>query len=198
MADLWNRFKNLFQKAEESSPSNPLIHEVIERNEEEVEEYNRWKNSLIKRRLIDWINNQYATFLVDPDNIDEAVDFLVTPSSNGFVIHFYQTNYNLKEITHLFDYLKERVLSLNYKPYISDVRTYNRPEWVESVQRHYLKPRLNLQNIEKLDQEYGNITIEMLLRDEKVTNLKFRANHYTDQKYHEPGEFKELMVELLA
>ena len=45
MADLWEYVKGLFKKAEQSSPSRPLIHELIQRSEEE-------KTYLKARRIV--------------------------------------------------------------------------------------------------------------------------------------------------
>lgn len=193
MSNLWNQFKNLFKEAEQSSPSKPLIHELIERNEAEIKDYTFWKNTLVRRRLIDWLNDQYAIYLHQPENIDEALDFLNTPSSKGFVIHFHRTRYSRRDVTHFFDYLKERVLGLNYRIQISDTRTYNRPMWVETVQRHYLKPKPNFERKGKINQQFGNVTIEFELRNDVAHYLKFQATSYKDYQFDDARDFKELM-----
>jgi len=194
MADLWIYFKNLFNKAEASSPSQPLVHEMIERSPEEKKDYDQWKDQLVRRRLQDWLMDQYAIFLQDPEGIDEAVDFLDTPSSKGFVIHFYKTNYSQRDVTYFFDYLKERVLAQNYRTQISDRRTYNRPKWVETVERHYLKPRTGFhQEDGQFRQFYGNVMVELQFRNEQVFNLKFRATIYKDAQFKEAWTFQDLM-----
>lgn len=196
MPNLWNYFKNLFNEVEQSSPSHPLIHEMIERSDEEKQRYERWKNTLARRRLQDWLKNQYAIYKVLPEDIDEAIDFLDTPSSKGFVIHFFKTQYAKQEVQFLFDLLKEQVLKETYRTQISDRRTYNRPNWVETVERHYLKPRPQPKTEGKLHQQYGNVTIELLLRNDQVYNLKFRANSYRDHLFHDAIEFEELLQKL--
>lgn len=198
MPEFWNYIKNLFKTAEESSPSNPVVHELIKRSEEEKADYDHWKNTLVRRRLTDWLIDQYAIYQVLPDDIDEALDFLDTPSSKGFVIHFNKTRYSVRDVTYFFDYLKERVRALNYRTQISDTRTYHRADWVETVQRHYLKPRPNFQEGEKMDQAYGNVMIELELRNERVQNLRFRATSYQDRLFNDALEFKALMQEVLA
>lgn len=197
MAKLWDYIKQLFQEAEQSSPSKPVVHKMIERTEEEKQDYLQWREGLVRRRLVDWLRDQYAIFQVLPDDIDEALDFLNTPSSKGFVIHFHKTNYSKREVFHLFDYLKEKVLDLNYRTQISDSRTYNKPNWVETTERHYLKPRPNFEAGKKLKQAFGNVMIEVELRDEKVRNLRFRATVYKDHQFEDAEDFKDLMRELL-
>ena len=191
----WEQIKKIFQSAEDSKPYQPVLKSAIERSEEEREDYDKWKNTLSKRRLLDWINAEYVNHLVNPEHVDPSMDFLNTRSSNGFVVHFHKTQYPIRDVMHFFDFLKERVLTMGYRKYTSDSRTYNRPNWVERVDRHYLKPSLKLGRAEdgRVNQRFGNITIEVLLRNEKVHNLKFSATSYTDHKYKEADDFDELM-----
>lgn len=198
MSNLWKYIKDLFNSAEDSSPSKPLFHELIHRSEEEKADYEHWKRTLVRRRLTGWLTDQYAIYQVLPKDIDEALDFLDTPSSKGFVIHFSQTRYSLRDVTHFFDYLKEQVRQLGYRSQISDSRTYHRSDWVETVQRHYLKPRPKFTEGEKMSQAYGNIMIELELRNEQVHNLRFRATSYQDRTFYEALGFKELMQEILT
>lgn len=197
MSDIWDYLKSLFKAEQESSASNPFIHELIERTAEEKAAYEAWKFSLAGRRLINWLADQYAIWQVLPGDIEETIDFLDTPSSKGFVIHFHKTEYNRQEATHFFDYLKERVLSQHYKPQISDTRTWSQDTWVETVERHYLKPKPSRTANSKFDQQFGNITIELSLRNDKVFNLKFRATSYNDHLYQQASDFKELMQAVL-
>jgi hypothetical protein len=199
MTSLWKKIQNLFQEAERSSPSNPAIHEIIQRSEAEKNDYAQWRQTLVRRRLVDWLSQQYAISRVLPNDIDEGFDFLDTPSSKGFVIHFYKTNYTLRDTTHFFDYLKEQVLQLEYWPQISDTRTYNRPGWVETVERHYLKPKPDfLTPNTPVNQRFGNITIENVLRNNQPYHLKFRVNSYNDHLFLQPKDFHELMQAILT
>jgi len=195
----WKKIKTLFQTVEESSSINPTIHEVIERTPQQLIEYENWKSTLSSRRMIDWLYNEYITFLSNPKNIDPSVDFLNTTSSKGFVIHFSKTNYRLDEITYLFDFLKEKVQQLPYRSYVSDTRTYPKNNFVETIHRHYLKPSLkNKIAGKKANQRFGNINIELNLRNDKVRNLKFSATSYRDHLFEEADDFENLMREVLS
>lgn len=194
----WKQIKSLFKAAENSSPSQPVIHEVIKRSQEELIAYEQWKESLTRRRLTGWLSDQYAIYRIDKTATDNALDFLDTPSVKGFVIHFYKTNFSRQDVTFLMDFLKDQVSRLDYRVDLSDTRTYNRKNWVETVERHYLKPRNNpAPEVGKIDQKYGNITIEVLLHDDKVHNLKFRATSYKDHLFQEADDFRELMQMIL-
>jgi hypothetical protein len=200
--DLWQYFKDLFKAEQESSSLKPYINEPLERSKEEVENYEHWKRTLAKQRLLDWLNAQYALFTMSGESeIDKTIDFLNTPSSKGFVIHFNEQFHNRQDIIYLFDYLKERFLAMNYKSYMSDIRTYNQSRndktWVETIERHYLKPRFKVLDDNTFDQRFGNIKIELLFRNDVIRNLQFSATRYHDRNYKEASTFNDLMRELL-
>lgn len=194
---LWDYVKNLFQSAEESSGTVPVVHELIERSEEEQKAYEHWKKTLVRRRLLDWLGDQYAIFLHSPQQIDQALDFLNTLSSKGFVIHLYHTRYSHRDAIFFLDYLKERVQALDYRVQVSDTRTFNRPQWVETIQRHYLKPRTKYKEGQKFQQAFGNILLELHFRDERPYFLKLSATVYQDHLFEEAEEFRSLMQSLL-
>ena len=202
MENLWSYFKSLLQKAETSSPSQPLIHELLKRSAAEKEDYQYWKQTLVLRRLLDWLKDQFAVYQYDPNHIDEGLDFLSTPSTKGFVIHFNKTRYSQRDVNHFFDYLKEQVLLLGYRTQISDTRSYQRASWVESIDRHYLKPgptfKIKAPENGQFEQKYGNVMIELERRNDKVYNLRFRATSYKDRLFKEASDFKELMQNIMA
>ena len=190
----WNQLKSIFQQAGESSPLAPTIHELIERSPEELTDYERWKRTAGPRRLLDWISNQYQK---EKDGLgsDDTIGFLTTNSTTGFVVYFRQMNYTRAEITHFFDYLRERILTLNYRPDISDRRIFPRRDWVETQERHYLKPRIDF-DAERFDQAFGNITIQFELRDDEPHNLRLRATVYSDALYGDGLSFGGLLAAL--
>jgi len=191
--DILAKFKDFFQQAEESSPSQPLIHEMIKRTEVERNDYEYWKRTVVCKNLLNWLSDQYAILKVLPNDTDEAIDFLNTPSSKGFVVHFYKMEYSQRDVTYLFDLLKEKILGLDYRIQISDRREFNRPDWVEKVERHYMKPKPDFMKAEKLNQRFGNVTVELLFRNDKVYQLKFRATIYKDHLFKEADTFQNLM-----
>ncbi len=197
MASFWQHITQLFQSAASSTAEQPAIHELLLRDERVQEDYNKWKQSLVLRRLLNWLGDQYAIYCVLPQDIDQGLDFLQTPSSQGFVIYFNRTNYSLRETSHFLDYLKERVLTLDYKSQLSDVKTYMRTEQVETTERHYLKPRPKFDESGRMLQQFGNVLIELVIRNEKPYQLRFQATTYRDHNYLPPAAFRDLMQRLL-
>ena len=194
MPSIWEQIKQLFQTVEKSSPSQPVLKSLLKRTDDELADFEKWRSGLSQKRLVDWIHNEYATYLVDPNEVAESIDFINIRATRGFAIHFYKLNYPLRDITHLFDLLKEQLRQINYRSYTSDTRTYNRPNWVERLDRHYLKPPIVfMEDGVRLDQRLGNITRELLFRNDKPYQLKFSATSYVDRNYKPAENFDELM-----
>jgi len=202
MRSIWRKLRQWGREEQASSSSHPFVHEVITRSDAEQEAYRRWRQSPVCRLLIEWINRQYQLFLLQPEQIDDSISFLQTPSSNGFVIHFSTLNYTAAEAMYTFDLFKERILeSLQYKPSLSDVRKFRKSGTVEEVQRYYLKPRIQIQDGQKINQQFGNVTIEYIARDDRPYQLKISATRYSDRMYTEGRDFGglfEVLVDLRA
>lgn len=197
MADFWKRISDWFKQEEVSSPSNPFIHELIERSPQEKEDLQFWQETLVRKRLSNWLNEQYAIFLLNPENHDESIDFLDTPSSKGFVIHLHHTQYSLRDARHFLDYLKNKVRTLGYRTQISDSRTYAKAEATETTERHYLKPNPKIIVGQKQEQKFGNITVSLVLRDNIPHQLFFQANTYQDRLFEEGLPFGKLFREVV-
>lgn len=193
MQNIWTYLKNIFNEAEESSPSRPFIHETITRSETEQKAYMDWKENLERHRLVNRLGDEYATHRIDPEKVDRALDFLDTPSMKGFVIHAPIGNYTLAELKYLMDYLKERTLTADYRIYLSDRRIYQRNKKQETVERHYLKPKTTVNDNEQINQRFGNIRIELMSRNDEAVNLKFSATGYSDRLFEEAEDFRVLM-----
>jgi hypothetical protein len=195
--DAWEYFKGLFKKSEESTAANPFMREAIERTETESADYELWKRTRSRDQMLAFINQQYANSLIEPERVETtAIDFINSASTKGFVMYFSERRDSLRDFCNLFDYLRERVLELGYVSYMSDERTYNKDLWVETIQRHYMKPsqrQHKSENPDKFVQLYGNVMIELFFRNNELANLKFRATSYNDHKFEEAHNFSDLM-----
>ena len=207
---LWDSVKKLFAEAETSSPTTPAVHETLDRHRTAVEGYAQWRDGLVRRRLVGWLADQYAIYLTDAPRLDEAVDFLDTPSSKGFVVHFAQTGYSLREAEYFQLYLRGRVLSREYRTQIADTRTYNSGGRTERTDRYYLKPRPDFAHPAGADapmdphtagqfgQQFGNVLIELVVRDDAPHHLRFSATIYHDRVYRDADGFGGLMGVVLG
>lgn len=202
---LWDQVKSMFREAEQSQAKEPVLHEVLSRHKDKAEAYEHWREGLICRRLLDWLSNQYALYLTEPTRVDQGLDFLSTNSQKGFVIHFSDTKYSLQEAEFFQLYLRERVLTQSYRTQVADARTYSKGGATERTDRYYLKPRpqwahpdgpdaiIDGHTADQHDQQFGNVMIELVVRNEKPHQLRFSAAIYHDRVYKDATGFGALM-----
>ena len=195
MSEILDFFKNLFNK--EDKPSNPFIHEVISRSDEEEIYYHNWKRSPRKDRAMEFLRMEYQKNVAE-ENFTGATFYTINAEAmKGFQLHYRPDIFSINEFQYLFDYLKERVMNFDYRPYISDVRTYVKENTTECIERHYLKPRLKKDTDNRFVHLFGNITILHEKINEQPSHIKFIANTYQDRKYTAPEKYKNLIEHVL-
>jgi hypothetical protein len=168
----------------------PVIHEELKRKEKEVEKYEKWKISPSCNELLSFVHSQFELSKLELED-QSMIRVLNTKSSYGFMLRF-PNHLSVSEFEHFFDLLKEKFIEYGYKSYSSDRKIYNRPDHVEKVERHFIKPRLK--NLKPpLNQLFGNITIELISINDTPTHIKFLCNNFHDASYTNPLSMDELM-----
>lgn len=194
--------RSILQKADKSTPANPYLHEMIERDEKFKTEYERWLQTPEPKNLSAWIHQQFRYFNDKPEWQNNQIVFLDKPTASGFIIFPDNSIWQEQTLLKYADYLKSCTAEAGYKLYMSDRRVYQKPDdkqgTMEEVQRHYLKPPIAILNPhEKQDQLYGNISIDLILHNDEVSRLQLTAHGYNDSKYHPPRPFAEFIEKLV-
>lgn len=187
--------KKLLQKQETHKV--PFIQEELKRDEKEQLAYEEWMeikgyfpfNALLKE--------QYAKSQEQGSNVAMCT-FMSRGTASGFVI--YPNEYlDDSEFAHYFDYLHKKVLTLGYRKYLSDYKQFIKQDHIKRIERHYVKPKLTRDpKATQANQRFGNITIELEYKDEKIKYLKLLASVYNDRLYSKAlpfGELIEVLVE---
>ncbi len=182
----------------------PLIEEEIKRNEAYKSAYFRWVNEGKYRWLTQKIYQGYELKKKN-ETADLQIHILKSSGANGFAVT-YSLLMDEKEMQYLFDLLRDKVLNMGYKLYNSNRRIFDRAQYVETIEKHYLKPptpKIEPQNENQadtrqlFDQRYGNILIEYISIDEKPSFLRLMTHYYSDFIYSPVLSFDKLMDELL-
>lgn len=201
---MFDFFKNIFgESGKDNQPiinsKKPLIHEELSRNEQEKHGFERWKLEDAKDNMVRYILQQYKLHHQNANYDLNALLFLNTTNSKGFILRYKGISTTKSEFQYLFDYLREQILQhLYYKKYLSDIREFARKDYVETIERHYVKPRF-LYDEEKqiVNQLYGNVIIEHTLYNQNPVEIKFMVNSYTDYKYTQVIPFNNLLEIIL-
>ncbi len=193
--------KRMLRQQEEENK--PFLHEELKRSDFDQYGYGIWLGIKGQLFFLEKLKNAYRNFDLKEESWREQgannnnIVFVITPKSKGFVWTWdTEMTINKQDPQYFCDYLKDQILSLNYKVYMSDVKQYVRKEYVERTERHYLKPRFSLAAFaagERVNQLYGNITIEHLIHNEEPISLRLVCQPYSDHKYEEAKDFGDLM-----
>lgn len=189
MSDFFERIKKLFSQA--TDEQQPTTHELINRLPDELVAYEQWKKSKRFNRLMEGFQAQLDGRRTDAEL---PLSFIDTPKSRGFVLQYEKGLMTGTELRHLLDYFKEQLLAVGYTAYMSDIKNQLRRDVVETIERHYLKPKFNYDEATgRMGQRFGNITVEYLQQNNQPVNLKLLSNIYSGHKYTDARPFYELM-----
>jgi hypothetical protein len=169
MADIFLHFKNKFARNPELIANEPLVHQSLERTNEEVTDYDQWKISNAQLAVSHWLNDQFLTLQCAPERTHDAIDFTSSVTTKGFVLHPALTRFSDNNVRHLFTYLKDQLIRLGYYVSLSDTRVYGRGYWDETHHRHILKPHA------EFGMEFAQVTLELMLKDNKMVSLSLKA-----------------------
>ncbi len=196
-------FKKLFPKRNKTIP---LIKENLKRSEKDELEFQIWSSSNDANY---WFARIYESYHLKRQGLpseDIDVHLFSSAASNGLAIT-YTNAMSSKQFRFLFDKLKESILELPYpyKLYTSDRAHYERNNYVETIEKHYLKPvygtNKEVQNELKTDgqlpQFYGNILIEYIQIDGEPSFIRLLANIYSDRLFLDAFPFEELIEKVL-
>jgi hypothetical protein len=136
--------------------------------------------------------------VINPDAPLNTIDFLNGQSTKGFVIHFQQMGYSTRDTRFFAYWLKEKIKTLPYRMQIADRRSFaGDSAAVETIERFYIKPNKTLVPGEKIDQFFGNISIELTLKNDAPAQLFLKSTVYPDRIYHEGYGLEALMQFLI-
>jgi hypothetical protein len=192
MADIFTHFRNKFDRNPELIASKPKLAKALEMTNEEITDYDKWRNSNTQNTMLNWVREQFMAHQSTPGETHDGIDFFGTATTKGFRMHPALTRFSDKSVHHFFNYLKDCLQDSNYRVSLSDTRLFGRGYWDETINRHVLKP-LSDTNI-----EFAQISIELMLKDNKLVSLCMVATVPNNDMPRPSDDFLELMQTILV
>lgn len=160
--------------------------------------FNQWKQSKNSREMLNGLYGNYLNGEPLEDSV-LAIDLHQAPGANGFSVHSKEESYNpnADELRCLMDLFREKTIALQYRPYSSTFEEKTRVDHTIRKERHYLKPWSGSTEM-PMEQLYGNITIELELKNGEAEQLKVMATYYTGFNYRPAASFDNLISKLLS
>ncbi|WP_340152902.1 hypothetical protein [uncultured Marivirga sp.] len=171
-----------------------LSNEVLKRSQQEFNSYEDWLSSDVSNEILDKIFRAYHLKKTDIKN-PIPVALFQSEKANGFAIancsSLLDSDYKM-----LLEHFKKQVLSLGYRQSGSNRKVTAEQDRVLTKEMYYLKPPIQMEP--PIDQRFGNISLELILHDEKPHFLKIMASVYSDRLYSEPENFSDLVEKLFS
>ncbi|HMQ05690.1 MAG TPA: hypothetical protein PKC30_00245 [Saprospiraceae bacterium] len=190
----WRNIKRLISREENKSADQPFIHEMIDLEDFEINEYLEWTGGdhlpLLKKRL----QQAYFNYITGGDVTDHSFAFFDTPQSKGFAIFpHYESSWKDSDYRFFKHYISSRLSNENYIINLADVRSRQKSVWIESIFRYYMKPSPKMRAQSPVNQLYGNVNMEYIKRDDQPYMFRLLANAYQDNHFKPVKPFGELM-----
>jgi hypothetical protein len=181
----------LFPK--KSTPVN--IKENFVQTIEEKENIDSWMVSDEGEAFLKLVSKNYH-FKTSGMNSHPEVHILKSPYANGFAIS-YESPFTEKTFSQLFFAFGRRMLDLGYQRISLDRKIEEINEIVRTTEKQYFKPPLNSGDFtEKIDQLFGNVSIEKVSINDKPSFLKVLVTVYSDSLYLKAKPF-DLFIDKL-
>ena len=193
-------FDKIFKKVFPNN-DNPAVgvavHEVLTRNSREVKAFDAWKVSPGYSQLLEEVAHAYY-YKKTGIRSDMTIHLFQSAYANGFAIN-YLPRIGKKHFQYLFDFFKERVMDMSYRIANADRQIIDKKSYVETREKYFLKPSLNLQKAEGnlSEQLYGNISLEHVLTDNQPQYIKVLVSIYSDRLYKHALSYDEFVERLL-
>ncbi len=174
------------------------VHEVLKRNNREIKEFDNWKISPVYSRFLENVAQAYYYKKAGIQS-DITIHLFQSAYANGFAIN-YLPEIGKKQFQHLFEFFKERVLEMDYRLANADRQIIDKKNYVETREKYYMKPPLNLQQSADLltpnEQLYGNVSLEYVLTNDSPQYIKLLVSIYSDRLYKHALSFDEFVDRL--
>jgi len=169
-----------------------LTNEVLRRSQHEFDSYDEWHASAVSKEILDKI---FRAYHLKKTNIQDPIPIALLQSdkANGFAIancsSLLDSDYKM-----LLEHFKKQILGIGYRQSGSNRKVTAEDDRVTTKEFYYLKPPIQMEP--PIDQRYGNISLELILHDDKPHFLKLTASVYSDRLYSEPENFSDLVETL--
>lgn len=170
------------------------IKENFVQTEDEIEAVSDWIDSPEGKNTIALIAKNYH-FKTSGMNSQPEVHILKSPYANGFAVSF-EDPLTEEIFSNLFFAFGKRI-DLGYSRVSLDRKIEDVNDKVRTTEKQYYKPPLsNADFSKKIDQLYGNVSVEKVSINDKPSYLKVLVTVYSDHLYQDANSFDEFIDHL--
>jgi len=171
-------------------------------------DYKKWNQKITSNWLDSDFHNDikakikcaFFHFKTDTNDFSDPVQYMDKDNSKGFVILLsrLQVEYSLEDFRTFQHLIAQKLLGYQYVIKVSDIRSTYISEQLQKTFRYYHKPSLKIQQSKPINQLFGNITTELILRDDQPYLFRVMAHKYSDRNYADAENLDKMMEIILS
>jgi hypothetical protein len=165
--------------------------EMLVRSHPFKQQYKRWISKNYNQELL---KNIYTSYTLSKLSVagDLPLNYFTEGKSHHILLHYIDP---LGKMTFPFlqDYLRDKIIRIGYNLYLSDRRVIARAGYVDTIERHVLRPYVPSFSIaEKQEQLYGHVQVSVHYINDRPLLLQLTVEPSTEPDYNPPFSFDEL------
>lgn len=142
-------------------------------------------------QMIDDVAISHIDFL-SSNKGTSAFNFIKQNGINGFALELTKFDQKAGEWRNFQFYCKQKLLKAKYIAHVQEVSSKSDIGNLYINYKYYLKPSIKLMTEIPSVQLFGNITLELIMRNEKPFRFLLKANYYSDRNYQKEQAFQEI------
>jgi len=196
---LWEWILGVPKPKEKQGKPLQLIKESFDHKEWDHTAYD-WILSEEYKKLKAKIKCGFFHFKTGMSGFCDPVQYMDKDNSKGFVILLskFKGNYSLQDYRSLQHVITLRLVEHRYIVKVSDIKSTYINNILQKTYRYYHKPSLKIQQTSPINQLFGNITSELILRDGEPYMLRVMAHKYSDRNYADAEDLDQMMEVILV
>ncbi|AEL24435.1 hypothetical protein [Cyclobacterium marinum] len=172
-----------------------VIRENFSRSKQDEQEVTLWLEGEEGAETLKMVYDNYHLLQAGVNKKPE-IHLFQSSYANGFAV-IYSDPFTMESFSKLFFGLGQRMLQLGYRKVSMDRKIDELNDQVRTTEKLYFKPLTSGDNYsEKIDQLFGNVSLEKIYLDNKPDYLKVLVTLYSDRQYHEAKPFDQFMDKL--
>lgn len=159
-----------------------------------------WLGSDAYINLKSKIKCAFFHFKTGTNDFSDPVQYMDKDNSKGFVILLSRLpkEYSLQDFRLFQHVITQKIVDYRYVIKVSDIRSAYIGNQLQKTYRYYHKPTLKIQQSMPINQLFGNITTELILRDDQPYLLRVMAHKYSDRNYADAEGIDKMMEIILS
>jgi len=143
--------------------------------------------------MIDDIAIAYIDFL-SSNKGTPRFNFIKQNGINGFALELTKCDPKASDWRNFQFYCKERLLKANYIAHKQEVSSKSDVGNLYTTYKYYFKPSIKLMTEIPSTQLFGNISLDLIIRNEQPFRFLLKANYYSDRNYKKEQAFTEIFT----